>query len=257
MLILCDELQEWNREAYGILDRQKTAAADSDITVTEDALRIHYITYKQTLNEDFAQKKEELFLKLLNINEVFINSIKVTCTSRSDMYIDEIRNEDKYILPRPILENLEKMAKEIHQNYNLNQLKTNKDKPLEHPTWEDLPDSLKYSNIRQARAVFDKLRKYGYIATFEQPGREEITGFKPEQLEELAIDEHNSWWAEREANGWTYAEEKNVEKKTSPYLVPYEKLSENIKELDRDAVRNVFPLLKSIHLKIYHAEEKA
>lgn len=254
MLILCDELQEWNREAYGVLDKQKALMADSDIIVTDDMLSIHYITFEKTFSEDFATKKEDLFKKLLDIEEIFRDSVKVTCTTKSDVYIEEIRENDKYILPRPIIENLEKMAKVIHNNYNKNQLKAYQDKPLEYPTWETLPDTLKYSNIRQARGVFDKLNSYGYVATLEQEGREEIIEYTKEQIEELARDEHDAWWAERKFNGWTYAEEKNVDKKTSPYMLPYDELSETIKELDRDAVRDVFSLIKEIQLKVYKGE---
>lgn len=151
-------------------------------------------------------------------------------------------------------ENLEKIAKLIHNNYNKNQIKKYQDKPLEYPTWEELPDTLKDSNIRQARGVFDKLNRYGYVATYEQDGREEITEFTKEQVEKLAREEHDAWWAERKSNGWTYAEKKNVDKKTSPYMLPYDELLETIKELDRDAVRNVFPLIKEIQLIIYKGE---
>ena len=36
-------------------------------------------------------------------------------------------------------------------------------------------------------------------------------------------------------------------------MIPYDGLTEEIKELDRDAVRNVFPLIHSIGMAIYHA----
>lgn len=254
LLILCDELQEWNREAYGILDKQRVLAADSEVSVDNNEIKVHFITYKGTLNENFAASKEEMFRKLLNLKEIFINEISITNTTKTELYIEEIRNKESQILPRPFIENIEQLAKQIHENYNSEQKNRNPNIPLEYPTWDSLTDSLKYSNIRQARGYFDKLKKLGYVALANDSGLEEVHGFSKEQIEILARDEHQSWCEERKQNGWTYGSIKDVAKKTSPYIVPYDKLSEEIKELDRDAVRNIFPLLCSIGLKIYKAK---
>lgn len=255
LLILCDELQEWNRQAYGVLDRQRVLAADSEVDFSGDLLSVHYITYEGTLADDFGTKKEEMFSRLLDLRAVFPRGIRVTCTTKAEAYAAGIRRRDAGLAPRPLLENLERLAKMIHADYNKKQLERHPDKPLEHPGWESLPDTLKYSNIRQARAMFDKLTACGYAAG--EPGLPgEIGDFTPEQAERLARDEHDSWVAERKENGWRYGPEKDVEKKLSPYLVPYDALDEEIKELDRDAVRNVFPMMKLIGLGVYPAEQR-
>ena len=44
--------------------------------------------------------------------------------------------------------------------------------------------------------------------------------------------------------------EANPEKKTSPYLVPYKRLPESVKEYDREPVRNIPRLLQVIGLAI-------
>ena len=100
--------------------------------------------------------------------------------------------------------------------------------------------------------MFDKLTACGYAAG-EPGGENEVAGFTPEQVESLARDEHDSWYAERRQSGWSFGPEKDVEHKLSPYMIPYDGLTEEIKELDRDAVRNVFPLIHSIGMAIYHA----
>jgi len=56
---------------------------------------------------------------------------------------------------------------------------------------------------------------------------------------------------ERLQTVWTYGEKKDVEKKNSPYLVPYEELSESIKELDRDTVRHIPGLLDMIGMGVF------
>ena len=40
------------------------------------------------------------------------------------------------------------------------------------------------------------------------------------------------------SHGWTLGE-KDVEKKKTPYLVPYKDLSEQMKDYDRDVIRNI------------------
>lgn len=63
------------------------------------------------------------------------------------------------------------------------------------------------------------------------------------------------------ANAWKAAgvdaTEKNVEQKLTPYLIPYEQLSGEIKELDRDTIRNIPALLKMIGMKAVQREVKA
>jgi hypothetical protein len=78
----------------------------------------------------------------------------------------------------------------------------------------------------------------------------------PEEIvETLAVFEHEEWVRERIGQGWTYNELKDNEKRVSPYLVPYHELSEEIKDLDRDTVRNIPALLESIDMAIYVKEE--
>jgi hypothetical protein len=48
-----------------------------------------------------------------------------------------------------------------------------------------------------------------------------------------------------------YGEVKNIEKKVSPYIVPYEMLPKEIKDKDRDAIRNIPDLLKMVGLAAY------
>jgi hypothetical protein len=62
---------------------------------------------------------------------------------------------------------------------------------------------------------------------------------------------HDAWMAERKASGWTEGKITDAEKKTTPYLVPYAKLPEDIKQLYRDAIRNIPALLGRIGMAVY------
>ena len=53
-------------------------------------------------------------------------------------------------------------------------------------------------------------------------------------VEQMAKNVHEVWAAGRIADGWTYGEKRNDEKKTHPCLVPYEEIPESEKEYDRN-----------------------
>lgn len=106
--------------------------------------------------------------------------------------------------------------------------------------WDDLADTLKESNRAQAGHIGVILKAVGCGIIPWADWDAESFEFTAEEIELLAEMEHGRWMDERLRNGWTYASgTKNVEKKTSPYLVPWDELSEEVKEWDRVTVRGV------------------
>jgi len=252
LLILCDELQEWNREPYGILDRKRSRAAEVSLLVTDKRLDVTYMVKCGSLPEKFPQEKEELLGNLLDMSALFKDGFSVGCESEDRLaeLAGELR-KDGDLLPRPLLENLEELAIAIHQMYNQKQLEYHPDKPLAYPNFSDLPDSLKYSNLRQARSIADKLDLMGWeMKPAGSPG-EVVDGIPEDIVEMLAELEHEEWVQERKSTGWIYGAAKNTEKKISPYLVPYKELPEEIKDNDRDPIRNIPALLAKINMAVY------
>lgn len=68
--------------------------------------------------------------------------------------------------------------------------------------------------------------------------------------EEIAANVHDVWAAGRIAEGWTFAEEKNVDKKTTPLLIPYEDLPESEKGYDRNTALETLKLILKLGYKI-------
>jgi len=256
LLILCDELQEWNRTAYGILDKKRNLAEDASLVITENRLEMTYIDHDGALPEKFSADKEATLTKLLDMDALFKDGFSVKCeATKTSVAIPRVIDQDPAILPRQLLGNLEKLAIAIHDLYNQKQLERNPDKPLAHPNFSDLPDTLKYSNLRQARGIEKKLDLMEWDMRPEGSGGDVITEIPDEVVEILAKYEHDEWMHERLGYGWTYGDVKDIEKKISPYLVPYDELSEEIKNLDRDTIRNIPVLLGMVGMAAYMKEE--
>ena len=246
LLIFCDEAQEWNRRAYGKKASAKVGVDDSAIAISDSEFRLHYITHAGLLEAAFLRKKHDLYYRLLDIRGVFSEGVTFTATTQSEQYAQRIRAAQA--LPRPLAENIELIARKIHADYNAKQLERHPDTPLAYPTWETLPDTLKYSNIRQAQGMGSKLAKIGCcIVPAGEGGSCQLTA---DEIEYLALCEHDDWVAERRKNGWEFGAEKDVDKKLSPYMVSYDALTEDVKDLDRDTIRNMEPLLRSVGLAI-------
>ncbi len=249
LLILSDELQDWNRMAYGVVDKKRASAKKTILDCDDKGLIITYLTQDDEMGKSYSEDKKRGIEYLLNLESIFDNGLMVYVKTRTDLYIDEIKKTAK-IFPRPLIENIESIAKEIHYNYNALQLKQNPNKVLEYPTWETLPQILKYSNVRNAREILGKLhRVYMYVSEEELENR--INELDGDEIEFLAEIEHDAWVNERTETGWTYGDKKDVEKKITPYLVSYNELTEEIKEYDRDSVRNMIRLLDNVGLKVY------
>jgi len=109
--------------------------------------------------------------------------------------------------------------------------------------WDALPEDFRESNRQQAGHIFIKLRALDLEVADANDPRPAVTGFSPAQVEMLAELEHRRWLAERRLANWTFAPVKNEVRRENPNLVAWEKLSEEIKDYDRNAVRKIPDLL--------------
>ena len=247
LLILCDELQEWNREAHGIVTRTYTQADTVHLSLRNDYLAATYVTRRGRLPETFCAEKKDLLHSVLAVEEVFPAGMDVDAESLDDMAAPKTRLQE--IAPRPLLKDIELLAIAIHARYNEKRLEEHPEEPLAYPDFSRLPDTLKYSNLRQAQGMVERLEQVGYtLAPKGRPGA--VTEFPPKTLELMASLEHEAWVNERLSTGWTLGP-KDVERKVSPYLVPYEELTDEIKDYDRDAVRNIPALAERIGMAVY------
>ncbi|SKA21697.1 RyR domain-containing protein [Enhydrobacter aerosaccus] len=140
------------------------------------------------------------------------------------------------------------LARLMHEEYVRNREKTAADAGTPLPAvpaaapWPELSDTYRTANRSQADDVLMKLRILGFHA-IPQPRTDNIA-IDTAVLEALAEREHERWCRDRWLDGWTYAPTRDDALLHHPNLVPYDQLSEPIRDLDRDTIRNVPGLLR-------------
>jgi len=114
--------------------------------------------------------------------------------------------------------------------------------------WDELDDAFRQSCIQQVEHCPVKLRAVGCSWSLSPDGpaadNSPLSGdfrFTEAEVEMLARMEHARWNTERWLAGWLLVrnKKKDLAKKTSPWLLPWEELPEEIKEYDRVMVREI------------------
>ena len=143
-----------------------------------------------------------------------------------------------FVMPSTLEEGLrDALARSLHEDYRRHQLWRKPAGDLSLARWEELPDSLRASNLALAADIPNKLALVGLRLTRpgEPGGRLTLT---EAQVQMLAEVEHGRWNAERLQAGWRLGP-RRVGRSTSPYLVPWADLPADIRQYDVETVRNI------------------
>jgi len=150
------------------------------------------------------------------------------------------------------------LARAIHEEY-VRERREKGDTPETNPSmvsWDELPEILKESNRSQAEDIRVKLKAIGCDIVRTTDRDAQLFRLSAAEVEKMAKMEHDRWVRERLARGWTYGTTKSVKKKTSPYLVPWDWLTKEVKDIDRNAVRAIPALLAKVGFQVYRVGEK-
>lgn len=72
-----------------------------------------------------------------------------------------------------------------------------------------------------------------------------------ELIERMARNVHEVWAQGRMAEGWTWGEQRDDQRKTHPCLVPYEELPDAEREYDRQTAVQTLKLILKLGFKIH------
>lgn len=279
MMILCDELQNWDRCAYGKISKKDPIAYDIRLNITDNKIYANYLFDKLTIldssdiirnNKSYEEISSGKFAAQIvggNIKTKnyigFINSdIDIVAKAEEKPKIKKVANS----FSNSNLVNFYDFAVAIHASYiDL----CNESIPSLNMIFSQLPLEFKISNIQLAKSYSKKLAMincfysdkeldFPIVDSFE----ENENGHKDnEVLNILSREEHVRWVREKIKMGWKYGQfgvdyysisERN-HKKIHNCLTPYELLKEEDKIKDRNAIKNIIPMLKKMgnNTKVY------
>jgi voltage-gated potassium channel Kch len=162
----------------------------------------------------------------------------------------------------------ETMARAIHERWRQEQIKAARPAT----TWENLDESRRQSSRAQARDIPVKLRMINCAITPLRRWDAKNFKFTDQEVEELAVEEHDRWNSERIADGWTLIDmpqaddpeeakrllESARRRKQTPYLLPWQDLVEtypDVAQLDRVFVRAIPKILASAGMQIVRTDQ--
>jgi hypothetical protein len=115
--------------------------------------------------------------------------------------------------------------------------------------WDDLPPSLQESNRRQADHIGLKLHSVGCGLAPLTDWDADRFQFSSAQIEVMARMEHERWLEERLREGYQQGP-RDLVQETNPNLVPWDQVSDEMREMTRTMVRSIPALLARVGLQV-------
>ena len=143
---------------------------------------------------------------------------------------------------------IDDIAKAIHEDFIADSKHKITDPSM--VAWDELLDHLKDSNRQQALFMETILQKVGFGLRKKAKDQVALPEFAPEELELMAEMEHGRWNVERLTDGWKLGP-RDTANKTSPHLVSWKELPDEIKDYDRKAVKGWPAILRGAEIEIY------
>lgn len=201
---------------------------------------IHLQTFRDHVN--YEAQKGELFAYLEINNPIMDIHHKLNITPIHSM-------KDLFSIDAVIMDELQLLAKCIHEQYNKSVEEENQAKGIriENTLWSDLDSFTIQSNEAQAEHIYVKLKMLKLVISPNSESTISAEDFKKQielyDLERLAEVEHIRWCRFHWINNWRYSLEiegnKNIQRRLHKCLIPYAQLNREMKEYDREAIRSI------------------
>ena len=137
---------------------------------------------------------------------------------------------------------LEKLARKLHENY----LTGAGQSATASRSWNNLPETMRRSNIRAADHLKAKLWTLGIglplgegLPVLSDEDRETLKQLRESRksnkvLGKLARIEHDRWMVDRQLDGWVYGPDRDDTRRIHPKLVAFDDLSMTQEDIDKD-----------------------
>ena len=249
LLMLCDELQCWDRVPYGELSRKQELAWDADIYVDDSGVKLDY--YFEVGNYSDTKKiinlAEDIDSAVVDTKEIGGLTAKVGIKKKDKKVYDYI-SDGKFI-------SLCKIAETINISY-MEDCKQAGIKGYLREEFDNLTLEYKLSNIAQAKNYVRHLQNINCFFSDRQLDYVAVGEFTEDELDYLAVNEHIRWVNEKAGMGWKYgtsyknrAERERL--RIHKDIIPYSDLSLSEKKKDYFPINNMVKNLDKYGIKIY------
>lgn len=122
--------------------------------------------------------------------------------------------------------------------------------PPELQPWDNLPETFRSASREQARHLTRILGSKGFSVRAVEGDPVVFEDFSNDEVEQMAELEHGRWNVDRLRDGWRHGDRDNA-KKLHNCLVPWSELPEEIKDYDRNTIRESPIVLATAKLEVF------
>ena len=226
MLMLCDELQCWDRTAYGRNSRNEMHPMAVDFSFAGQAIRAKYYYDREERDKitayeeqyaawekedgnpktmprlkaysDMAEKQQRFTRDIRQIVDLENCPLTVSCTTRRA----DFREKHTYLSSSNFL-HIYNFAVALHNGYLYGGREETADREQMEADFNDLSLEYKISNINQVRAFDRYLNEIDCFYTDQPVDFEMLGAFTEEMGETIAPLEHLRWVRDHELMGWS------------------------------------------------------
>lgn len=223
MLMLCDELQCWNRTSYGRNSRTELHPMGCRFTFSDGKIEAQYIfdeNEKNKTDKFIEARKSDNKAKLkafsgmyvsdeekaagkkcefLDDIEKIVSTEKISLDVSYDFAAPDRKHKDTYLSNCNFI-HLYNFAAALNARYSGGDLS----REDQEKQFDALSLEYKLLNIGQAKAFDRYLNEIGCFYTDKEVDFDIVTEFKPEDMEKIGPLEHGRWIRDHRAMGWGY-----------------------------------------------------
>lgn len=125
----------------------------------------------------------------------------------------------------------EQLAQAVHEDYLAHITPGGGDASLQR-SWTDLSDAQRDLSRRRVDGIIADLAAVGCELSPLRRWGEPLTAFTVDELDTLASREHERWFADRTASGWTYGPQRDNALKKNPMLLAWADLAGDVRTMN-------------------------
>jgi len=251
LLLLCDELQCWDRTAYGKTSKKEVLPFDFHLRVNDDSAVIKYRFSEEEVIKYEGALENKCYDSILHgsmakkIAERVVDYTEIAYFKFLCEFKDKPQKPDVYLSASKYV-SLYRFAIAINESYVENCEKYNVEGMKKN--FLNLALEYKLSNIAQARSYAKKLDKIQCFFSDAEMDYERVEQFSDMELDLLAREEHIRWVQEKLEMGWMYGTEyqnraERENKRIHKDIVPYDELIDTQKDKDIYPIKNMIKIL--------------